>query len=345
MEKTAVVILNWNGKTFLERFLPNVIQYSPEATVYVADNCSTDDSVQYLQSTFPSVKIIRNPCNEGFSRGYNLALQQIDATYYVLLNSDVEVTPNWLRPLIELMNGNPEIGACQPKIKSYHHRDMFEYAGAAGGFIDKLGYPFCRGRIFNHLEKDHGQYNDLMEIFWATGACMFVRAEAYHQAEGLDEDFFAHMEEIDLCWRMQRSGWRIYYCGTSEVFHVGGGSLSKSNPHKTYLNFRNNIALLVKNLPSRRFWPKLFLRFMLDGLAGIKFLFSEGFGHFISVIRAHLYIYQNIHTLKTKRKNLKRLNAPVSGVYPHSIALEYYIGGKKTFSDLKFRMDLIKNHR
>jgi len=336
MIKTAIVILNWNGRNFLEKFLPSVIKYSPSATIFVADNCSTDGSIPLLKEVFPEVKVIQNSCNAGFSEGYNLALQQIQAEYYILLNSDVEVTEQWLDPLIQLMDSDSSIGACQPKIKSFFHKDYFEYAGAAGGFIDKLCYPFCRGRLFETLEKDEGQYNDTKEIFWATGACMVVRAQVYHQIGGLDKDFFAHMEEIDLCWRLHKNGYKVYYCGRSEVYHVGGGSLSKTSPRKTYLNFRNNIALLVKNYPSKNFWFVLFLRLVLDGVAGVKFLVTSGPGHFFAVIRAHFYIYQNIGSLRKKRNYLKPFNKNPFGIYPRSIVWDYYVSRKKKFQDLIF---------
>jgi GT2 family glycosyltransferase len=251
--KTAVVILNWNGRNFLETFLPSVLEYSARcADVIVADNASTDDSVAFLQEHYPQIRIIEHPKNGGFSKGYNDALKQIDAEYYILLNSDVEVTPNWITPVIEMMDADPSIAACQPKLRSFEDRSQFEYAGAAGGFIDAYGYPFCRGRIFDVLEEDRGQYDDACEVFWATGACLFVRADLYHALGGLDEDFFAHMEEIDFCWRLKNNGHKVMYCPDSTVYHVGGGALPKSSPRKTYLNFRNNLALLVKNLPSKR---------------------------------------------------------------------------------------------
>lgn len=335
MDKVAVVILNWNGVHFLKQFLPSVITHSQSARIYVADNDSTDDSVVFLKDNFPQVSVIEMPCNHGYSEGYNTALRQIEATYYILLNSDVEVTPGWIEPVIELMDKDPSIGACQPKIKSYRERDKFEYAGAAGGFIDKWGYPFCRGRIFDTLETDTGQYNDTREIFWATGACLFIRSAAFHETGGLDKDFFAHMEEIDLCWRLQKKGYRIFYCGKSEVFHLGGGSLSKTNSRKTYLNFRNNIALLFKNLPEEGFYPVILFRLLLDGVAGIKFFFSEGPSHCGAVIKAHFSTYRNIASLRRKRKELKG-NDLTRNIYPASIVYEYFISNKKKFTDLDF---------
>ena len=245
MTKTAVVILNWNGKKFLEQFLPYVIKHSSsDAEVIVADNASNDDSVEFLKNNYPEIQIINNNENGGFSKGYNEALSKIDAEYYVLLNSDIEVTENWIKPIIDLMDSDKSIAVCQPKLRSYHQKEMFEYAGAAGGFIDKYGYPFCRGRIFNSIEVDNGQYDDTCEVFWATGAAMFVRAELYHKFGGLDNDFFAHMEEIDFCWRLKNEGYKIMYCADSVVYHVGGGTLPKNSSRKTFLNFRNNFNLL-----------------------------------------------------------------------------------------------------
>lgn len=248
MKKTAVVILNWNGRKFLKKFLPDVIKFSKkDAEVIVADNASTDDSVAVLKADFPEIRIIENKSNGGFAKGYNQALKLIDAEYYILLNSDIEVTENWINPVIELMESDKNIAACQPKIRSYHEKEKFEYAGAAGGFIDKFGYPFCRGRIFQSLEEDKGQYDDTVEIFWATGAALFIRAELYHKLGGMDDDFFAHMEEIDLCWRLKNEGYKIMYCPKSTVYHVGGGTLPTSSSWKTYLNFRNNFFLIYKN--------------------------------------------------------------------------------------------------
>src|SRR5665213_1345257 len=265
MTKVAVVILNWNGRKFLEQFIPSVEKNNPNfSELIVADNASTDDSIEWLQNNFPKIKRIRLKNNGGFAKGYNDALEKIDAEYYVLLNSDVEVTQNWLEPIIKMMDADQNIGACQPKIRAFNDKEKFEYAGAAGGFIDKWGYPFCRGRIFDTYEIDEQQYNDSCEVFWATGACLFVRASAWKEVGGFDEDFFAHMEEIDLCWRMRNRGWKVMYCGESTVFHVGAGTLSKQNPKKTFLNFRNNLVLLAKNHAPGWFGLKLFLRMVLD---------------------------------------------------------------------------------
>ncbi|MBU1368150.1 MAG: glycosyltransferase family 2 protein, partial [Bacteroidetes bacterium] len=287
MPKVAVVILNFNGKFFLERFLPNVIAYSSEvAELVIADNASTDDSVSFLQSHYPEIRLIENAGNFGFSTGYNLALKQIEADYYVLLNSDIEVTPHWIEPVIALMESDKQIAACQPKIRSLEQPAFFEYAGAGGGFIDKFGYPFCRGRLFQQVEEDNGQYDDDMEVFWASGACMFVRADLYHQYGGLDDSFFAHMEEIDFCWRMKNQGYKIMYTGKSAVYHIGGGTLPKKSYRKTYLNFRNNLSLLYKNLPQDQLVKIILLRLFLDGVASLKFLFQAGLADFFAVMRA-----------------------------------------------------------
>ena len=307
MNKIAVVILNYNGKSFLEKFLPSVIQNSDNHTIVVADNASTDDSIGFMKTTYPEVRLIEMEKNTGFSQGYNLALKEIEAEYYVLLNSDVEVTPQWLQPLAEFMDTHPQVAACQPKIKAYHNKTHFEYAGAAGGFIDKLGYPFCRGRVFDDVEADEGQYNDNKEVFWATGACMFVRSSLYWQLEGLDNDFFAHMEEIDLCWRFKNAGYQIYYVGASEVYHVGGGTLHKSNPRKTFLNFRNNLILLYKNLPARKLWFILWLRFWLDGIALLRFLLKKQWGDAGAVSKAYWQFYTSVRFWKKNVKKPKTL--------------------------------------
>lgn len=336
MKKTAVVILNWNGKKFLEKFLPSVIEHSSNvADIVIADNASTDDSITFLKNTYPQLSIIQNEQNGGFAKGYNDALKQIDAEYYVLLNSDIEVTPHWIEPVIELMDSDQNIAACQPKLRSYYEKEKFEYAGGAGGFIDKYGYPFCRGRIFDTLETDNGQYNDTCEIFWATGACMFVKASIYHRLGGLDEDFFAHMEEIDLCWRMKNKGYKIMYCAGSTVYHVGGGTLPKSSPFKTYLNFRNNIALLYKNLPKGKLISVFALRFPLDGIAAVKFMLDGSFQDLWAVARAHFYFYTHHKTIKRKRKML--VQQKVSCVYDQLLLIPYYLKKKKVFNQLDKR--------
>jgi len=341
--KTAVVILNWNGIRYkhLSNFLPNVLELSSkDAEVIVADNNSDDDSLEWLRKNHPDIRVIENPDNSGFASGYNKALAQIDAEYYVLLNSDIEVTENWISPIIKMMDADTSIAACQPKIMNQNtdFRDEFEYAGAAGGFIDKYGYPFCRGRLFQHLEKDKGQYNDNCEVFWATGACMFVRAKVYHELGGLDDDFFAHMEEIDLCWRMKNKGYKVMYCGESSVYHVGGGTLPKKYPKKTYLNFRNNLTLLFKNLPEDRLLKVYIARIFLDGIAAFKFLLEGSLMSCIAVTRAH------ISFLRTYRQTMKKrrtdIHKSVSEIYWGNIAFDYFIKRKNLFSELpkeKFR--------
>ena len=334
MKKTALVILNYNGVKFLKKFLPLVIKHSSaDADVWVADNCSTDDSVKLLKEEFPSVKLIINTENGGYATGYNVALRQINADYYILLNSDIEVTENWIKPIIELLESDKSIAACQPKIRSYYDKEKFEYAGASGGFIDKFGYPFCRGRIFQSLEVDKGQYDDSREVFWATGACMFVRSDVFHKLGGFDDDFFAHMEEIDLCWRMKSIGSRIMVCPSSMVYHVGGGTLPVGSARKTYLNFRNNFVLLYKNLPSNILFKVLVLRLFLDGLAGIKFLIQGGFADFVAVIRAHFYFYGNWRKIHKKRKMTIRKD--VNNIYQGNVAIDHYFLKKKTFKELK----------
>lgn len=331
--KAAVVILNWNGKKYLEQFLPHVIQYSKDvAEIIVADNASTDDSVSFLRSNFPEVRLILNDSNGGFSKGYNDALSQIEAEYYILLNSDIEVTENWIEPIIRLMDSDESIAACQPKLLSFYEKNKFEYAGAAGGYIDKYGYPFCRGRLFLSLEEDHGQYDDMKEIFWATGACMFVRSSIYHKYGGLDEDFFAHMEEIDFCWRMRNFGYKIMYCPVSKVYHIGGGTLPKSSARKTYLNFRNNFTLLYKNLPKERLIPVFIIRLILDGVAALKFLLEGGTKDFLAVTRAHFSFYRNFSKIRRKRK-LQKQNA-LNMIYKGSIVTDYYLRKKKKYSEL-----------
>jgi len=336
--KVAVVILNWNGVSFLEKFLPNVLLCTGnDAEVIVADNASTDNSVAFMQQHFPDVRLILNSRNFGYAQGYNVALSQVDADYYVLLNSDVEVTPNWIPPIIELMDADPSVAACQPKMLSYTHRQEMEYAGAGGGFIDKLGYPFCRGRLFQTLEQDEGQYDDTREVFWASGACMFVRSTVFREIEGLDKDFFAHMEEIDFCWRAKNLGYRIMYCGKSTIYHVGGGTLPKSAARKTYLNIRNNLIMLYKNLPDEELRKTFFKRFFLDGIAAIHFLFSSGsFRSCWAVTRAHASFQRTKKRTMVKRRRITKQH--VSNIYQGSIVKDYYLLGKRLFSQLEERM-------
>lgn len=340
MEKVAVVILNFNGEKFLRQFLPIVIAHTPqECRIIVADNCSTDSSVTYLQDHHPHVELLRLSVNEGYSKGYNEALRQIDAEYYVLLNSDIEVTSNWIAPVIAMLEQDPLIVAAQPKILSYHQKAYFEYAGAAGGFIDTLGYPFCRGRLFNTLEEDHGQYNDSTQIFWATGACLFIKAQVFHQLEGFDSDFFAHMEEIDLCWRINNAGYKIMYNGNSTVYHVGGGTLDKSNPRKTYLNFRNGLALIYKNYNTSEIWIKFPVRIALDVIASVKFMLFDSFAHGWAVMKAHRDFAVELPKNFRKRKNAQRKKVKVQPdtVYKGSVVWDYFIRGKRKFSELNFR--------
>lgn len=336
MKKVAVVILNYNGRKFLETFLPNVIENSSDiAEIIVADNKSTDDSVEFMKERFPNIRLIINDFNGGFATGYNTALRQVDADYYVLLNSDIEVTPNWIKPVIKLMESDEMIAACQPKILSFNDKTKFEYAGAAGGFIDKYGYPFCRGRIFQELETDNGQYNDVKEIFWATGACMFVRASLYHKYGGLDDSFFAHMEEIDFCWRIKNFGYKIMYCPDSKVYHIGGGTLPKSSARKTYLNFRNNLSLLMKNLPEGKVFGTIFYRFFLDWIAGFKFLCEGSFADLIAVSRAHLSFLRQLPKLRKIRRQFTRNK--VSQVYQKNIVFKHFLGKKRLYSTLDQR--------
>jgi GT2 family glycosyltransferase len=326
---TAVVILNWNGKKLLEQFLPSVLAHSAEATIYVADNASTDDSVAFLAETFPSVEIIQNKTNGGYAKGYNDALKHLTEDIFVLLNSDVEVTKNWLTPVIEQFRNNTTLVAAQPKILDYNNKTYFEYAGAAGGFLDSLGYPFCRGRIFNALEEDTGQYDDIKSIFWATGACLFVRNTAFEQSGGFDEDFFTHQEEIDLCWRLQANGGEILYVGTSTVYHVGGATLVAANPKKTFYNFRNTLLLLVKNRKGSNTWGIIFVRLFLDGLAGVHFLFQGKIKHILAIIKAHISFYLLIPQFLQKRK---KYASSLKYATLKSIVWEYFVKKKRNFN-------------
>lgn len=315
--------------------MPLVIAHSPGCQVVVADNNSSDNSVAYLQQEYPEVWLIQHHTNLGFCEGYNQALRDLPFEYFVLLNSDVEVTPNWLKPIIALMAADKTIGACQPKIKSYYQRTKFEYAGAGGGFIDFLGYPFCRGRVFETLEEDYGQYNDVIPVFWATGACLIVRATAYKQAQGLEPVFFAHMEEIDLCWRLQLLGYKIMYHGQSEIYHVGGGTLPKTNARKTYLNFRNGLALLYKNVAPQKRLRIILTRVLLDWIAALKFLTDGHPKDAAAVFRAHRHVWQNRSYWRSKQHlaaNSRLVNPDL--VLKKSIVWAYFIKGKKTFPDL-----------
>lgn len=333
----AIVILNWNGQHFLEKFLPAVIRHSEPHRVILADNASTDASVAYVAEHFPTVEIVVNTENGGFAKGYNDALKRIDAEYYLLLNSDVEVTEGWLDPLLEAMQ-NPTTAGCQPKIRAYDRKQQFEHAGASGGFIDRYFFPFCRGRIFDAIEADTGQYDYPTDIFWATGACMLIRSEVYWKAGGLDERFFAHMEEIDLCWRAQRMGYTFRAVPASVVYHVGGGTLDYLSPRKTFLNFRNSLLMIHKNYQGFLFWM-LFRRLMLDGIAAIAFLVKGQFPHFRAVFNAHLSFYRLLPSSRKERKRYAALKGGASvGKYRGSILYAKYIQGVKSFSRLNQRL-------
>ena len=331
---TAVVVLNWNGINWLKKFLPILIEKSKDVNIYIADNASTDNSVEYVNDNFPNVKVLKNFSNEGYAKGYNDALETLKEEFFVLINSDIEVTDNWIKPIINLMETNSDIAACQPKILSFHDRNKFEYAGACGGFIDTLGYPFCRGRIFSDLEDDNNQYNDITEVFWASGACLFVRAKHFKEVNGFDNDFFAHQEEIDLCWRLKNKGYKIMVNPNSAVFHVGAGTLKTSSPFKTYLNFRNNLFMLYKNLSVLKLIITLLFRLPLDGIAALSFAKKEnGLGHVFSILRAHLVFYVSIPLLSLKRKKIDQ-KKNLTGQKKFSILFKYYFLGIKKFSNL-----------
>ncbi len=350
--KIAVVILNYNGEKLFPVFLPSVIKHSTNefTEIIIADNASTDNSIDYLKENYPQIRRIELTQNHGFAEGYNQALtilknegeqnQQKQFDYYILLNSDVEVTQNWLTPILEIFEKDTEknISAIQPKIRMHAHKHLFEHAGAAGGIIDYLGYPFCRGRIFDTLEEDKGQYNNQISIFWASGAAMAIRAEVYHNLGGLDKDFFAHMEEIDLCWRIHHTGKKIVYCPESTVFHLGGGTLNPMSERKTYLNFRNGLTLLLKNLPSKNLFFKIYFRMILDGIAGIKFLLDGKPKFTLAILKAHFYMYANLSSILKKRKDNQNrfgtLKYP-SIVYPKSIVWQYFAKKNKTFDKLE----------
>ncbi len=329
--KFAIVILNWNGEVLLERYLPSVVQYADNADVYLADNASSDSSVAYVTTNFPTVKIIRNAENGGFAKGYNDALKQVDADVYCLLNSDVEVTEGWLLPIQKLFRDNKRAAIVQPKILDLLKQEYFEYAGAAGGFLDQLGYPFCRGRIFQSLEKDEGQYDDIREIFWATGACMFIKREVFFALGGFDEDYFAHQEEVDLCWRAKNAGYSVFYVGTSKVFHLGGSTLSNMNPKKTYLNFRNSLFSIAKNLPRRKAFAIILMRLLLDGIAAIRFVFQFKFDHCWAILRAHLSFYRQFGKMYRKRE---KANFMIKYYVTKSIVWSYFVHHIKKFNIL-----------
>lgn len=330
--KVAIAILNWNGLRHLQAFLPSVVAHSVGYEIYVIDNASIDGSVSWINETYPHIHIIQNNRNEGFCQGYNVGLRFINADYYVLLNSDVEVTPNWIAPLISLFEEDEKIGAVQPKLLAYGNKTSFEYAGAAGGMIDWLGYPFCRGRIFDTTETDQGQYNDTTEIFWASGACLFIRASLFHSYGGFEWAFFAHMEEIDLCWRLKNNGYKVMYCAESTVYHLGGGTLQKSNPHKTFLNYRNGLFLLYKNLPVGKLFPVIFSRVVLDGVAGIRHVLKLEFRFMTAIVKAHFSFYAHLILGKVKRNN--PTNAYPTPILQKTLVWQYFGKGKKKYTDL-----------
>ena len=335
LSKVAIVILNWNGRKYLEQFLPSVLatKYS-NFEIVVADNGSTDDSIAFLQTNYPTIRLITFTENFGFAKGYNEALKQVDSEYYVLLNSDVEVTANWLQPMATLLDNNPTIAACQPKLLSYKEKEMFEYAGAAGGWLDKYGYPFAKGRVFDICEKDNGQYDQQEPIFWASGASLFIRSSVFHSMKGFDEYFFAHQEEIDLCWRIQLAGLSIYSCPSSVVYHVGGGTLPKGNSLKTYLNFRNNRIMLSKNLPfAKKIWI-VPVRNLLDALSAWKGLLSGDGGYFIAILRAHIAFYKWWLLYQKKSIFPANRNGKLSGLLNKNMVWEHFAKKKKTFAEI-----------
>ena len=329
--RVALVILNFNGIKWLNQFLPSVVAYSGEAHIVVADNGSTDNSIDFLRENYPQVQIIAFQENLGFCKGYNKALEQLEAEYFVLLNSDVEVSPNWLDKIIDFMDKNPEVSACQPKIKSYYKKTHFEYAGAAGGMLDKWGFAFCRGRIFDSIEQDMGQYEQNTSVFWASGACMCVRANTWKDLGGFDECFFAHFEEIDFCWRVQNTGGNVYYFANSEVFHVGGGTLNATNPQKTFLNYRNNLITLYKNLPEKGKFVFIFFRLILDGISSVVFLKKMQLSHIWAIVKAHFAFYG--YVLKNKRPQKQTLNKQTT-LFPKAVVWEYFVKKKKEFREL-----------
>lgn len=344
MVKTAVVILNWNGIDWLKKFLETTLKFSvgSDTIVYLADNGSTDGSIEWAENIRGPLGIIRLEKNHGFAGGYNLALSRITAEYFVLLNSDVEVTEGWLRPLIGYMDNNRDVAACQPKIKSYSNKDYFEYAGAAGGYIDKFGYTFCRGRIFDNVEKDEGQYDSNADIFWASGACMIVRSDAWKKCGGFDDDFFAHMEEVDLCWRFHLAGYRVTCIPESVIYHAGGGTLPYDTEKKTYLNFRNNLFLLYKNLPESRLRKIIPFRKTLDFIAAIMFLMKGRTGSFNAIFKAHKDFDKSIDSLRTKRETVKSLTLAKNGncLLNISVVSRFYLRGQKVYSSLGIKYSI-----
>ena len=336
LPRVAVVILNWNGLDFLKRFLPSICASTyPNLDIIVGDNASNDNSVSFVRENYPQIKISINDQNYGFAGGYNRVLNSLDQDYFVLLNSDVEVEPGWIEPVIQLMEKDRSIAAAQPKILSQSNKKLFEYAGAAGGFLDIFGYPFCRGRIFDSLEVDSSQYDQSSEIFWASGAAFFIKRLKWLEMNGLDEDFFAHMEEIDLCWRLKNNNYKIMYCAESTVFHVGGGTLNAESPFKTYLNFRNNLVLLQKNLPAGKSIVIIFLRFWLDFLSLLKYLMDGKPKNALAISKAHIYFIRNLARNTVKSRKIPKHTLNKNGLYIGSIVWDYFVRNKKTFTSLK----------
>ncbi|MDE3253594.1 MAG: glycosyltransferase family 2 protein [Bacteroidota bacterium] len=334
LPEVAVVILNYNGRKHLENFLPSVMASTyGNLRIIVADNASTDDSLDLLEKKFPSIELLTHPVNEGFAGGYNWALQRVQSDYYVLLNSDVSVSPDWIEPVIQLMENDTQIAACQPKILSYHHPGLFEYAGAAGGWIDTLGYPFSRGRIFDVCEEDKRQYETTEPVFWASGASLFIKAQVYHQLGGLDSEFFAHQEEIDLCWRMQLAGYRIMVCPKSVVYHVGAGTLPRGG-RKVFLNFRNNLMMLCKNLPLRELCWKLPVRFGLDAISAWKGLLTGDFAFFKAICLAHIAVIRYVFSKKYIRTRAVKPLKELQGVYSGSVVWQYFIRHHNRFQEI-----------
>jgi hypothetical protein len=339
-KKVGVVVISYNGKELLKKFLPKIIdtQYN-DFEVYIIDNASTDGTREYVESSYPQVRVIRIPVNKGFTNGYVEGLAQISNEYYVLVSSDIEVSENWIHPVIELMESDLSIAACQPKIKSYDNKSMFEYSGSAGGFVDYLGYPFCRGRMFFSMEEDNGQYDDIREVFWASGGCLFIRSELYNKVGGLDNDFYAHMEEIDLCWRLKNMGYKIMVCPSSIVYHVGGHIIAYGSPGKIYRNFRNSLITNLKNMTLKELVWKIPLRMMLDNVYQIKSLLSGNFVEFLTISKAHLHFVIYLPKWIRKRNEVKKMinNRNTNGIYPKSIVWEYFINKKEKFSNLKWK--------
>ncbi len=334
MTSVSIVILNYNGQHFLEKFLPTIIEHSKGHQIVIADNNSSDGSIDFIMNSYPEILLISFTKNYGFCGGYNRALKQLNTDIFVIINSDIEVTKNWITPVLQLFDKDDKIAAVQPKLLDFNFRNKFEYAGGAGGFIDKYGYPFCRGRIFDTIETDIGQYNEDREIFWASGACLFIRKDLFDFYGGFDDDFFAHMEEIDLCWRMKLDGYKVYYCGNSVVYHVGGGTLAYANPQKTFLNFRNSLLVLIKNLPTQELIWKIPIRLVLDYIASFKYVLSGKIIDAFMIIKAHFYVLFNLSITINKRNFKSMSNKKLAGVYPKLLLSDYYIKKNRNFSDL-----------